>query len=47
MKEATVLSEEAVVEDREARDADALEELLVEDELLVEEVASDGMCGVY
>jgi mycofactocin precursor len=33
--------------DTAAAEAEAEEETLVEDELLVEEISIDGMCGVY
>ena len=39
-----------LVEDQDAQDAEALSDELVDvdvDELLVEEVSIDGMCGVY
>jgi mycofactocin precursor len=41
MKEAAVLSEEVDVQDAELLSDDEV------DELLVEEVSIDGMCGVY
>jgi mycofactocin precursor len=40
-------SPEAVVASPADPDADASVEALVDDELLVEEVSIDGMCGVY
>ena len=43
MKEGVVLSEEAEIPEADA----SVDEAFVEDELLVEEVSIDGMCGVY
>lgn len=44
-------AESAVLDQAPATDVlattDAAAELLVEDELLVEEISIDGMCGVY
>ena len=41
------VQDQAVLEREEAEDAVAGGEDLVEDELLVEDVSIDGMCGVY
>jgi mycofactocin precursor len=45
------LATAALVTDERPADADAAQaqgdELLVEEELLIEEVSIDGMCGVY
>lgn len=38
---------ELVAEEHDVEAAPAQGELLVEDELLIEEVSIDGMCGVY
>ncbi len=42
----TMQSETTVTRDDTER-AEATDEVLVEDELLVEEISIDGMCGVY
>jgi mycofactocin precursor len=45
VEEATVLAEE-LAEERDVQEAEALADDDV-DELLVEEISIDGMCGVY
>lgn len=38
---------EPTIEDQTDTEVDAADEELLEDELLVEEISIDGMCGVY
>lgn len=46
IKSGTIADEQVATTDRQT-DSGTVEPVLIEDELLVEEISIDGMCGVY